>query len=105
MGKQAIELRPDEELKEKVYVYHMKPFLFTHMKEKAYMYITNQRIHLTINFSKEVDLEAQDIVSVEKCKIQIFPVGILIKMKDGKQYRLSVLKREQLLQEINKLIA
>lgn len=108
MGEQSIQLRPGEELKMQEYIYNLRPFLCTYVKEKTHMVLTNQRIHLTIQAFREVVLEVADIERVEKCTLgrilQMFPVGILITMKDGKQYKFSVLERDQLINEMNNLI-
>ncbi len=51
-----------------------------------------------------------DIESIEKCNIgpsfiKFIPTGIQINMKDGKKYKISVLKREKYMEFINNKIA
>lgn len=63
-------------------------------------YFTNQRIAFfasgligTARYSWEIEMV--DIDRIKPCRIFLFPLGILITMKNGDKYKLSIMKRNK----------
>lgn len=64
-------------------------------------WFTNERIIFRGGFAVALDITYSDIESLSLCNvgpfIQFLPTGIKVKMKDDKAYKLSVLKRKDVL--------
>lgn len=83
--------------------YWWKLFLFLYSQESGRITLTDQRIlfqgTVLSSLMHSLDLTYRDIASVRKCWIgpivPFLPTGIKIRMKNGKSYELSVLKRQK----------
>lgn len=88
--------------------YWEKSFLFMYDQKRGSFCFTNERIMFRGGFSTTLNLPYSDIVSISKCNvgpmIGFIPTGISVTMRDGKSYRLSVLKRSELMELIQSKI-
>ena len=70
---------------------------------------TNQRIVFKGGWATEIEIEYSDIESIQKCNvgglIPVMPTGIKIVLKDGKKHILSVLKRGEIMELIQRHIS
>lgn len=63
---------------------------------------TNKRILFRQNFfGNFISIPYSEIAEVKKSFIMVFPVSFDVKTKDGKTYRLSMMKRQQYLDVVN----
>lgn len=79
--------------------------LFMYSQKRGKIFITNQRIHVRVGFATEFDIEMKDIAEIKKCNVSLFiPTGIDVRLKNGKTHRLSVLKRDERMETIQRFI-
>lgn len=103
MGKKVYELKENEELfAEKVSGDCWKmPNLSINRQVSGKYYFTDKRITFLASGligteSVSWEIELKDIESVKTCTTPpFFPFGILIKMKNGDKYKLSIFKRKK----------
>lgn len=73
-------------------------------KKPGKYWFTNERILFRGGFIASLDLPYSQIASVAPCNVgellKFLPTGIMVTMKDGKKYRLSLLKRKEIIEVI-----
>jgi len=113
MAKQAFETKAGEEVfAEKVSADCWKsPRQTIGRQISGKAYFTDQRVvflasGLIGTASVSWEIETKDIASVKSCMTPpCFPFGILIKMKDGSEYKLGIMKRDKYIDWIAKHIS
>lgn len=100
----TLELHEGEQVEKEIKGdYWEKTFCMYSQKSGKYWF-TNERIIFRGGFVAALDLPYSEIESVSLCKVgpllQFLPTGIKVSMKDGKNYKLSVLKRKEILELI-----
>lgn len=117
MGKVDLGLNENEKVELEVsgdYWGEMEYLGLLERQKSGKFWFTNERILFSTGafsiYSKPFFIvKYSDIASVEKCNIgpaliKFIPTGIQLNMKDGKKYKLSVLKREKYIQFIESKI-
>lgn len=83
--------------------YWEKMLCFYSQKTGRYWF-TSERIIFRGGFTVALDIPYKDIESVRTCNVgpllQFLPTGILVKTREGKSYKFSVLKRKQFIELI-----
>ncbi|RGZ01850.1 PH domain-containing protein [Clostridium sp. AM58-1XD] len=97
----TLELREGESVEKEIKGdYWEKSFCFYSQKTGKYWF-TNERIIFRGGFIAAVDIPYTDIESVKACNvgplIPFLPTGVKVSTKDGKTYKLSVLKRKEII--------
>lgn len=84
--------------------YWEKLFLFMYSQKRGKYWFTSERIIFRGGIIAGLDLPYAEIAEISKCNvgpaIHFIPTGIKVTMKDGKQYRLSVLGRKEIMEII-----
>lgn len=95
-----IELQENETILKEIKGDYWEGAIFSSQKTGTF-YFTSQRIVFRGGFIAALDLPYSEIDELTTCNVgplvKFMPTGILVKMKDGKKYRLSVLKRKELM--------
>ena len=98
------ELQESETIIEKVKGDYWEKFLFTYEQKRGEFTITDKRIIFKGGFATTFSINYEDIESVTKCNVgplmRFIPTGISIKLKDKKEYRMSVLGRDKYIEII-----
>ncbi len=83
--------------------------IITISQKRGHYCFTNQRIVFRGGFATEVEISYGNIEYIEKCNvgglIPIIPTGIKVVMKDNKKHVLSVTKRGEIMELIQKYMA
>lgn len=83
--------------------------IFLISQKRGHYGFTNERIVFKGGFVFEEEIPFSEIESIAKCNvgglIRFIPTGIKVVMKDGKKHVLSVLKRNDVMEMIQKKIA
>lgn len=88
--------------------YWEKIFLCMYSQKRGKYWITNERIVFKGGFITEFEVKLSEIESVTPCLvgplIPFMPTGVNLKLKNGKSYKMSVLKRKKIIETIKNLI-
>lgn len=97
----AFELHDGEAVEKELSGDYWERNLGIYSQKTGKYWLTNQRIIFRGGFAVALDLSYSDIESVSLCNVgpvvQFLPTGIKVQTKDGKAYKLSVLKRKDIL--------
>ena len=104
-----IELQEGEVVEKEVQGdYWEKLFLFMYDQKRGHYWFTNQRISFQGGFVTALDIPYSEIASVSECcvggLIPFVPTGVKVDTKDGNSYKLSVLKRKEIIEFIQSKI-
>ncbi len=105
-----IALRANEEMIYRIKGDYWQEATLSHKQISGVYFFTNQRVSFFNGFlgraNKELfSIEYAEIESVTPVLIQVFPFGIRVKTKDGKQYKLSLLGRKKYLELLQNKVA
>lgn len=85
--------------------YWEKLFLFLYSQKIGQYWFTSERIVFRGEFVADLNLSYKEIQEVKACAvgpaIPFIPTGIKVTMKDGKSYKLSVLRRKKIMELIS----
>lgn len=99
--RETLELKETENIEKEVKGDYWEKNLCFYSQKTGKYWFTNERIIFRGGFITGIDLPYADIESASTCNIGGFipflPTGIKVKMKDGKSYKLSVVKRKDIL--------
>lgn len=101
MADTALELQDGEQVEKEIKGDYWEKTLCMYSQKTGKYWFTNQRIIFRGGFVAALDLPYSEMESVALCNVgplvQFLPTGIKVTMKDGKKYKLSVLKRKDIL--------
>lgn len=97
-----IELQEGEVVEKEVQGdYWEKVFLCFYDQKRGKYWFTNKRISFQGGFVTALDIPYSEIESVSECcvggLIPFVPTGVKVNTRDGKSYKLSVLKRKEII--------
>lgn len=100
----VLELQDGEQVEKEFKGDYWEKSLCFYSQNRGNYWITNQRIVFRGGFGTTLDIPYTDIASVSLCKVgpllQFMPTGIKVSLKNGKTYKLSVLKRKSIIELI-----
>lgn len=100
----ALDLHEGEQIEKELKGDYWEKTLCFYSQKSGKYWFTNERIIFRGGFVAALDLPYSEMESASLCKVgpllQFLPTGIKVSMKDGKTYKLSVLKRKEVLELI-----